>query len=411
MDGVTTHETGSRDRLSDRPESQGGDRAWLRAGIAVAAVGWGANQFAPLLLMYHRVLGLSATTVEATFGLYALGLIPGLLMGGPVSDRYGRRRVMVPALVGSVLGSVLLIIGGSAPGWLFAGRLVAGVASGAAFSSGAAWVKELSVTGSARAAHSGARRATVAMTSGFAAGPLVAGLLAQWAPAPTVVPYLPHLVLAMFSIPLVFGTPETGSHVRQRRAWMPNMRDRRFRAVVVPLAPWVFGSASIALAYLPALVEDRLGGRALVFSAFVTTLTALAGILVQPLARRADHPGKPRLIATAMAIVTAGLLVAALAAALVQPALIVTAALVLGAGYGCCQVCGLLEVQRLAHPDDLAGLTAVYQAISYLGFAVPYLLAAAQRMVDGSVLLLAAAVLAVLTLVWTTCRAGAVGGR
>lgn len=399
MNGMTLREPGSRALSPARV----GDRAWWRAGFAVAAVGWGANQFAPLLLMYHSVLGLSSTTVEATFGLYAMGLIPGLLVGGPISDQYGRRRVMLPALASSVLGSLVLILGGIAPGWLFAGRLVAGVASGAAFSTGAAWVKELSA--GAGGAGAGARRATVAMTAGFAAGPFVAGILAQWAPAPTLVPYLPHLALTIAAIPLVLATPETRSRARQRRAWIPNLRDHRFRGVVVPLAPWVFGSASIALAYLPALVEDRLGGNALVYSAFVAMLTALAGILVQPLARRADHPGTPRLIATSMAIVVAGLLVAALATALARPALVVLAAVVLGAGYGCCQVCGLLEVQRLARPDDLAGLTAVYQAVSYLGFALPYVLAAAQVAVPGSVLLLVVAGLAVLTMVWTTRRA------
>ena len=40
-----------------------------------------------------------------------------------------------------------------------------------------------------------ARRAAVAMTTGFAVGPLVAGVLAQWAPQPAVVPYLPHIAL------------------------------------------------------------------------------------------------------------------------------------------------------------------------------------------------------------------------
>ncbi|MEU1626887.1 MFS transporter [Streptomyces sp. NPDC020096] len=89
---------------------------------------------------YRSELGLSAATVEATFGLYALGLIPSLLVCGPLSDRFGRRPVMVSALLASVLASVLLIAGGSALGWLFAGRLIAGVASGAAFDSGAAYV-------------------------------------------------------------------------------------------------------------------------------------------------------------------------------------------------------------------------------------------------------------------------------
>lgn len=368
------------------------DRAWWGAGAAAAAVGWGANQFAPLLLMYRATLGLSTATVEGAFGLYALGLIPGLLLGGPVSDRYGRRRVALAALLISATGSALLIAGGSGLGWLLAGRLVSGVASGAAFSAGTAWIKELS-----RGEPSpGPRRATVAMTAGFAGGPLVAGLLAQWAPAPTVLPYLPHLALTALAVPLAWVTPETRMRSRLRPARVSAHRSR-FRRVVVPLAPWVFGSAAIALAYLPALVEQRLGGAALVFSAAVTTLTALAGILVQPLARRAED----RLLATALGIVIAGALLAAAAAATVQPALVVVAALVLGAGYGCCQVCGLREVQRLAAPHELGRLTAAYQALSYLGFAAPFLLATAQRYAPASVLLVAVAGLAALTLAAT----------
>ena len=53
--------------------------------------GWGANQFTPMLLLYRSQLGLSAAIVEAMFGLYAIGLIPGLLVGGSASDRIGRR--------------------------------------------------------------------------------------------------------------------------------------------------------------------------------------------------------------------------------------------------------------------------------------------------------------------------------
>ncbi len=379
----------------------------------MAAVGWGAQQFAPLLLMYQAKLGLSTTTVQATFGMYVLGLIPGLLLGGPVSDRYGRRRVMVPTLVASIAGTALLICGGTGVGWLFTGRLVAGGASGAAFSCGAAWIKELSAAGSPTGANAGPRRLTVAMSIGFGLGPLIAGVLAQWAPAPTVLPYLPSLAVAIVALPLVLRAPETrtpnsenSQHGRWRQLRISGVRGRRFRTVVMPLAPWVFGSASIALAYLPGLVKDHLAGYAIVFSAVVTLLTAAAGILVQPLARRLDHPSKPRLIGSGLAIVVVGMLIAAAAAATSQPVLVVVAALVLGAGYGCCQVCGLLEVQRLAQPAHLAGLTAVYQAVSYLGFVAPFPLAAAGRVVPAGGLLVAVAVLAALTLVWTTRMAG-----
>jgi predicted MFS family arabinose efflux permease len=387
-----------------------GGRSWWRAGLAVATVGWGAQQFAPLLPLYRDRLGLSATTVQATFGMYVLGLVPGLLLGGPVSDRHGRRRVLVPALAASAAGTVLLILGGTGTGWLFAGRLVAGVASGAAFSAGSAWIKELS----AAAAGAAPRRLTIAMSVGFGLGPLVAGVLAQWAPAPATAPYVPHLVLAGVALPLAARAPETGRRAnapeRLRDALrVPEARGRRFLTVVVPLAPWVFGSAAVALAYLPGLIGGRLGGHALVYGAAVTTLTAAAGIGVQPLARRVRAPR--RLLMTAMGLVIAGMLVATGAAAASSPVLVVVAALVLGAAYGCCQVCGLQEVQRLARPERLAALTSVYQAVSYVGFTVPFPLAAAGRFAAPPVLLLAVTGLAVLVLGTVARASGAPRSR
>jgi predicted MFS family arabinose efflux permease len=372
-------------------------KAWWGAGAAVAAVGWGAQQFAPLLLMYRAELGVSAATVQAVFAVYVVGLIPGLLFGGPVSDRYGRRPVVLAALAASVAASALLLVGGQGVAWLFAGRLVAGFASGAGFSAGAAWVRELS--GGER----GPRRATVAMTVGFGLGPLVAGVLAQWAPARTVLPYLPHLLLALAALPLVRRTPETRTPVAgDGRLRIPDMSSRRFRTVVAPLAPWVFGVVAVGIAYLPGLVEPRLGGYVLLFSTLVTLLGAAAGIAVVPLARRAARGGSRRLLGTALGIVIAGLVVAAGAAAATDPLLVIAAVVLLGAGYGCCQVCGLTEVQRIARPGQLAGLTAAYQAISYLGLAAAVPLAAVDRVVPPAALLLGLAALAALTLVTTS---------
>src|SRR5690242_16805910 len=75
---------------ADRPAPAG---HWLRVAAAVAVIGWGANQFTPLLLLYRPLMGLTAAMVEAMFGMYAIGLIPGLLVAGRVSDRIGRPAV------------------------------------------------------------------------------------------------------------------------------------------------------------------------------------------------------------------------------------------------------------------------------------------------------------------------------
>jgi hypothetical protein len=100
--------------------------------------------------------------------------------------------------------------------------------------------------------------------------------------------------------------------------------------------------------------------------------------------------------------VIAGLVVAASAAATTDPLLVVASVVVLGAAYGCCQVCGLTEVQRIARPEQLAGLTAAYQAISYVGLAAAVPLAAVDHLVPPGVLLLGLAALAALTLVATS---------
>jgi MFS family permease len=142
--------------------------------------GWGSNQFTPMLLVYSHSLGLSTGTLEALFGAYALGLIPGLLIAGPLSDAVGRRPVVIPAAALSLLASVTLVAGAHTVALLFAGRLLAGVSSGAVFGAGTAWLREASLppVGDAGPA-TAARRAAVAMTIGFAFGPLVSGLVAQ----------------------------------------------------------------------------------------------------------------------------------------------------------------------------------------------------------------------------------------
>ncbi|MEW2402527.1 MFS transporter [Streptomyces sp. NPDC046862] len=358
------------------PRSGARSRAWLTVAVGVAAVGWGANHFAPLLLMYRSELNVPATTVQATYALYAIGLIPGLFLGGPLSDRYGRRRMLVPALFVSALASMLLMPAGSGVAWLFVGRLVAGAASGAAFSSGTAWIKELTAGDVGQDAHAGARRATIGMTAGFALGPLVAGLVAQTAPNPVVTACVPHVVLTLAAVPFVLHTPETHRVNKSTVLWsrlnLSPANGHRFRRIVTPLAPWAFGASSIALAYLPGLVRDQLDGHALLFGALVTTATMCAGILVQPLARRVSRPGRPQLLVTALGIVAGGLVLGAGAAASERWWLIALASVVLGAGYGCCLVCGLMEVQRMASTQNLGLLTAVFQAIAYLGFAAPY---------------------------------------
>jgi MFS family permease len=372
--------------------------AWLGAGAALASAGWGANQFAPLLVLYQDRLGLSSAVVDAMFGLYALGLIPALLVGGRLSDRVGRRRIVLTALIVSAAATTVLMIGADHPGLLYAGRFLAGVASGLTFGPGTAWLKELSADAGDAAA--GPLRATISMTAGFASGPLVAGLLAQWLPAPAVTAYIPHLALIVIAAVAAAPTPDPrpASAVSRPKPDAPRAPvsvPSHFLAVLLPFAPWVFGSAAIALAYLPVLVADRVSAHALVFSAIATSLTAVTGIAIQPLARRVHRPDSARLLLAAMLVVLAGLGCAVWAAGQLSPVVVLVACAVLGAGYGTAQLAGLIEVQRIARPESLGTATAAYQVLSYIGFALPLILSAVRNAAGTSPAVLLLAVLAI----------------
>ncbi|MGI8428239.1 MAG: MFS transporter [Solirubrobacteraceae bacterium] len=371
---------------------------WLPVAAVLLGTGWGANQFAPLLLVYRTTLDLGTGTLEAMFGFYALGLIPGLLLAGPVSDARGRRYVVVPAAALSLLASLVLLAGADSVPVLFLGRLLAGVSSGIVFGAGTAWLRELS----ARAGDSGqvtARRAAVAMTAGFALGPLVSGLLAQWAPLPRVAPYLPHIALMIVVLVALRDAPETVGGTRRRvRLAVPGARSARFRRVVAPMAPWVFAAPAIAFALLPSVVNAGSATDGIALAALVTSLTAFAGVLIQPLARRLDaHGRRNRAGIAGLLMAAAALVLAAITAETGAIWMLVPCAILLGSAYGLCLVAGLVEVGRLADQNELAGLTAAYYALTYLGFAAPSLFALAAHLAGYPTLLSIAAALALAT--------------
>jgi hypothetical protein len=354
-----------------------------------------------MLLVYHARLGLSTATLEALFGAYAAGLIPGLLLAARWSDAHGRRAVGISAAAVSLLATACLIAGAHALALLFVGRLLAGLSSGAAFGVGTAWLRETSMAPFGEADHGTvARRAAVAMTAGFALGPLVAGVLAQWAPAPTVIPYLPHIALMLVVLPALLLVPETvqpgvrrGTAVR-----LPEASARRFGRLVVPMAPWVFAAPAIAFALLPSIVGTGHSADGIALTAAVTSLTALAGVLIQPLARWLDAGPRAHAAGTVgLFVLAVGLALAALTAETGQNWLLFPCAIVFGSAYGLCLVAGLLEVQRLAPEGALASLTATFYAFTYLGFAAPYLLAVAANAISYAVLLVIASGLAVVT--------------
>jgi MFS family permease len=342
--------------------------------VTLFVVAFGTNVPTPLLLVYRDVLGLSATALTGAFGMYAAGLVPALLLAGPASDRFGRRRLVVPASLLAALTSLLFLLAGSSVAALFAGRFLQGAVSGVVFSVGTAWLGEL-----VGAPDRAARRTTAALSAGWGLGPLTAGILGQWLPAPTVLPYLVHVGMMGVAIPLLSGVPETLPPARRRRdgpvlnLGVPRSARWPFTLVVLPVAVGVFTFPSTAVTVLPLLLIPALPGIAVAVTGLVAAVTLLTGVIIQPVHRRlaAGRSGP-----TGMAAGAAGLALSLVAAGLDAWPVLLPAAVLLGAGYGLCLAAGLTMVARLAPPAARGALTGTFYGCAYLGFGVPLLLSA-----------------------------------
>lgn len=356
-----------------------GRTGWAAVALGVFATAWGGNEFTPLLVMYRQMDDLSAVVVDALLFTYVLGIVPALLIGGPLSDRLGRRPLMVPAPLFAAFGSALIALGGGSVPMLAAGRIFSGIALGLAMAVGGSWIKELSDREGAGSGV-GARRAAMSLTAGFGLGAGVAGGLAQWGPWPQVVPYLVNIAMALVATYLLAAVPETRARAQQPGRLLDDLKipaasHRRFLTVVAPVAPWVFGAAASAYAIIPALMSTQTANAPIAFAALCCLLALAAGLVIQTLGRRIDQPDGARGVIVALLTLAVGMGLAAVAAHLLTVWMALVAATVLGCAYGLALIAGLLEVQRIAGPDDLAGLTAVFYGLSYLGFAVPAILA------------------------------------
>jgi len=340
--------------------------AWIRVALAMFAVGWGANQFSPMLIVYRHALGLGSAEIAGLFAIYAATLIPGLLAGGPLSDRYGRRACVLPFAALSPVATVLLILGPRDLALIAAGRALAGVCSGMVFGPATAWVQDLSGESVLSA-----RRAALALSAGFGFGPIVAAVLAQWAPHPLVVPYLPHLVLGVVALAAVWTVPDVRRAAARRWAAPAALRTRAFWLTVAPAVPFVFGSMSMAIVVLPEEVTSA-STLSAAFAGLMTALAFAAGIGVQPVARvlaeRSDRLG----ILAGTSAAAAGAAVSAVAVAGPDRVLAGLGAVLLGLAYGLCLVCGLHQAEQLSDPTDRGAVLSCYYVLAYLGFSAPY---------------------------------------
>lgn len=349
-----------------------GRRPWTRCllGGAVFAVCMaGTTLPTPLYGLYQEKFGFSELTVTVVYAVYAFGVMGVLLLAGNASDTVGRRPVLLCGLA-CAAASAVCFLSATGLGWLYAGRLLSGLSAGLFTGAATAYVMELAPPGGAAKA---TLVATAANMGGLGCGPLLAGVLAQYAPMPLYLPFAVHLALVACSAAVVLRLPETVDRRRPLRTVRPQRP-----GLPVQVRP-VFGPAATAsfvgfalfgvfTSVSPAFLAQSLDVHNHAVSGLVVALAFLASTVGQSAVGRV---GVGRSLPLGCAALLAGL--ALLAGALYWDllALVVLSALVGGGGQGLAFRAALSAVAAASPQDRRAAVISTLFVVAYAGISVP----------------------------------------
>jgi MFS family permease len=253
------------------------------------------------------------------------------------------------------------------PDVLLVGRLVVGVGVGLAMTSGTAWASDL--RGPAGAATAGA-----VLITGFAIGPFAGGLIAGAGNSGVEVSFALAAVLVVIAmVVLVVAAQRTAAPPASpdaRKSAAEGLSAMRALGWAMPLAPWVFASATLGFITLPARVHTGLAA---------PTAAGIAALIVngssgviQVIARAGSWGPRAGTIGAALAALGYALVAAA------PPTLTLTLAvpllLILGCASGLSLREGLIDLEAAAPQHVRGALTGAFYALTYIGFGLPLLL-------------------------------------
>lgn len=342
--------------------------------ITMMAVALGVSGApAPLYRVYAEKWDLAPITTTVIFGVYAIAALAAVLMAGVVSDRYGRKPLLVVAMLAMLAGLGLFMVAGDVTA-LIIGRALHGAAVGTTVVVGSAALLDLRPDHGARTGH----LTGIMFNIGMAVTILSASLLAEFGPDPLVTPYAVVAVVVLVLLLALFPIPEphrsrTSNPIRIARPAVPaEIKAEFWFAALGVMASWsVLG---VYLSLFPAFAGERTGVDSLVFGGLVVAAMAASAAVGQALGWRGEARRMAIIGDFAMAVALA-LGVAALGTR--QAAVVVAAAVLLGLAFGLAFGGSLRYLGRVVPAGRRGEVMSAYYLLAYSAMAVPTLLAGA----------------------------------
>jgi MFS family permease len=327
----------------------------------------------PLYGLYRTRDHLSAFTITIVYAIWAGGTIATLLANRFLAARFGRRAVMLGAVVIMMVAAALMAVWKDLPGLLI-GRLLTGVSVGLAAGTAIVYLIELQVRADPTASVVRARTIGTSVNVGaLGIGPLVAGCLAQWVKWPLTLPYLVIVALGAVTLIGLAAAPETGAPAPHERSSSQPTGSRRSSRLPVPAAAATLaafaanglfaGLSGLFLATTLHHPSHALSGATLfiVFSAGVVSQVATSKL------------SAARVLALGTLCMLIGLVLLVVAVRLSTPslAMFLVGGALIGAGAGAVFKGTTGIVLEASAPEDRVAMTSALLIALFVGLSVP----------------------------------------
>ena len=340
--------------------------------ITLLAVALGVSGVpAPLYGVYQREWHFAPITTTLVFAVYAFAALGSVLVAGQVSDRYGRKPLLLASVAAMVVGLVIFMTAQDVAA-LFVARALHGAAVGATVVAASAALLDLRPHDGARTGH----LSGIIFNIGMAVTIFGASVLAQYGPDPLVTPYAvvaAVVVVLLVNLLLMAETHQVRptTRIRLTRPSVPAAIRLDFRfAVLGVMASWsVLG---VYLSLFPGFAGQSTHIHSLVFGGAVVAAMATAAAISQAFGIRVVA----RKAAIAGDFATAVALVASVVALDSHHAWAVAgAAVLLGLSFGLAFGGSLRHLGQVVPADHRGEVMSAYYVLAYGSMAVPTILA------------------------------------
>ncbi|WP_125131311.1 MFS transporter [Microbacterium sp. 10M-3C3] len=326
----------------------------------------------PLYALYQERDRFPTFLITVIFAAYSVGVMVSLFLAGHLSDRLGRRPLILAATGVEIAAAVMFTLWPDVTG-LIVSRLVAGLGIGILTASATAHLADL------RRAHRPDSRtfaptvAGIANMGGLALGPLIGGLFAEFAPAPLLVPYIVFLLaflglgFAYAFVPETVERPAEPFHYRPQRVRVPDEGRRAYWAAGIA-AFAAFAVTGLFGSVAPTFLVRILGQSDHLVAGVVTFSVFGAAALAQVVFARLTMPQQLRLGVGAMIV---GLVLLGAADLSHSGLLFVGGGVVAGAGVGLLFRGALAIAGALSDPRMRSEITSGIFLLAFAGMTVP----------------------------------------